>query len=125
MLLTLSQLPHPTLNSLNYVNRANWAPLAYPAVRSLLSVPMAGCMVSFGGYNGRYHNSLHVYRPEGYVVVKVPGRAASSDAAAAAAAAAQRRQPSVNGAEGHLTYKYNNVALFSKSLACPRRTLEL
>lgn len=24
---------------------------------SLLPVPMAGCMVSFGGYNGRYHNA--------------------------------------------------------------------
>lgn len=30
---------------------------------SLLTVPMAGCMVSFGGYNGRYHNAVHVYRP--------------------------------------------------------------
>jgi hypothetical protein len=39
---------------------------------SLLTVPMAGCMVSFGGYNGRYHNAVHVYRPEGFVVVK-PG----------------------------------------------------
>ncbi|KAG7671615.1 putative Acyl-CoA-binding domain-containing protein 5 [Nannochloris sp. 'desiccata'] len=39
---------------------------------SLLTVPMAGCMVSFGGYNGKYHNAVHVYRPEGFVVVK-PG----------------------------------------------------
>lgn len=30
---------------------------------SLLPVPMAGCMISFGGYNGRYHNAVHVYRP--------------------------------------------------------------
>lgn len=30
---------------------------------SLQTVPMAGCMVSFGGYNGRYHNAVHVYRP--------------------------------------------------------------
>ena len=37
---------------------------------SLLCIPMAGCMVSFGGYNGRYHNAVHVYRPEGFVVVK-------------------------------------------------------
>ncbi|RMZ56230.1 hypothetical protein APUTEX25_002420 [Auxenochlorella protothecoides] len=43
---------------------------------SLLSVPMAGCLVSFGGYNGKYHNSVHVYRPEGYVLVK----AASAEA---------------------------------------------
>lgn len=41
---------------------------------SLLSVPMAGCLVSFGGYNGKYHNAVHVYRPEGFVVVKPPPR---------------------------------------------------
>ncbi|KAI3430306.1 hypothetical protein D9Q98_004902 [Chlorella vulgaris] len=35
---------------------------------SLLPVPMAGCMISFGGYNGRYHNAVHVYRPEGYLM---------------------------------------------------------
>lgn len=35
---------------------------------SLLPVPMAGCMISFGGYNGRYHNAVHVYRPEGWGV---------------------------------------------------------
>jgi hypothetical protein len=40
---------------------------------SLLAVPMAGCLVAFGGYNGRYHNAVHVYRPEGYVVVRAPG----------------------------------------------------
>lgn len=37
---------------------------------------MAGCMLSFGGYNGRYHNAVHVYRPEGYVVVRAPASAA-------------------------------------------------
>jgi len=37
---------------------------------SLLCVPMAGCLVSFGGYNGKYHSAIHVYRPEDYVVVK-------------------------------------------------------
>lgn len=36
----------------------------------LLSVPMAGCVISFGGYNGKYHNAVHVYRPEGYVLIK-------------------------------------------------------
>eukprot|EP00887_Chlorella_sp_A99_P000351 scaffold13.g351.t1 len=41
---------------------------------SLLTVSMAGCLVSYGGYNGRYHNTVHVYRPEGYVVVKPPAR---------------------------------------------------
>lgn len=51
---------------------------------------MAGCMVSFGGYNGRYHNSVHVYRPEGYVVVKAPQRAPS-------AAEPAERKPSANG----------------------------
>ncbi len=44
---------------------------------SLLTVPMAGCMVSFGGYNGKYHNAVHVYRPEGFVVVK-PGMSAGA-----------------------------------------------
>jgi len=56
---------------------------------SLLSVPMAGCMVSFGGYNGRYHNAVHVYRPEGYVVLK-PGQHAGPAAAQAAAPGAGR-----------------------------------
>lgn len=40
---------------------------------SLVTVPMAGCMVSFGGYNGKYHNAIHVYRPEGFIVVR-PGK---------------------------------------------------
>lgn len=35
---------------------------------SLLCVPMAGCLISFGGYNGKYHNAVHVYRPENYVL---------------------------------------------------------
>lgn len=43
---------------------------------SLICVPMAGCLLSFGGYNGKYHNAIHVYRPEDYVVVK-PHQAAS------------------------------------------------
>ena len=43
---------------------------------SLVTVPMAGCMVSFGGYNGKYHNAIHVYRPEGFVVVR-PGTSAA------------------------------------------------
>jgi hypothetical protein len=55
---------------------------------SLVPVPMAGCMISFGGYNGRYHNSVHVYRPEGYVVVKAPPRTASDVA---------ERKPTANG----------------------------
>lgn len=63
--------------------------------RSLLPVPMAGCMVSFGGYNGRYHNSVHVYRPEGYVVVKAPPRAASLNEP-------DRRPSAANGAVGRM-----------------------
>lgn len=35
---------------------------------SLLCVPMAGCLLSFGGYNGKYHSAIHVYRPENYVL---------------------------------------------------------
>lgn len=49
---------------------------------SLLSVPMAGCLVSFGGYNGKYHNAVHVYRPEGFVVVKPPPRGGGGDGGA-------------------------------------------
>jgi len=77
---------------------------------SLLTVPMAGCMVSFGGYNGKYHNAVHVYRPEGFVVVK-PGIASASNAGggggssgggggAAAAAAAASSQKSLGRREG-------------------------
>ncbi|KAL4424739.1 hypothetical protein ABPG77_000082 [Micractinium sp. CCAP 211/92] len=73
---------------------------------SLLPVPMAGCMISFGGYNGRYHNAVHVYRPEGYLVAQqqalvppqqaapaattsAPAKAAAPPQAAAAAGAAE------------------------------------
>lgn len=55
---------------------------------SLLTVPMAGCLVSYGGYNGRYHNTVHVYRPEGYVVFKAPQRLGQEAGGPAAAAAA-------------------------------------
>jgi len=30
---------------------------------SLLAVPSAGIVVSFGGYNGKYHNSVHIFKP--------------------------------------------------------------
>ncbi|KAI7839120.1 hypothetical protein COHA_007124 [Chlorella ohadii] len=55
---------------------------------SLQTVPMAGCMVSFGGYNGRYHNAVHVYRPEGYLAASgmLPSPALPAVAAAAAEA---------------------------------------
>lgn len=43
---------------------------------SLITVPMAGCLVSFGGYNGKYHNAVHVYRPEGFVAIKQQAAAA-------------------------------------------------
>jgi len=56
---------------------------------SLLTVPMAGCMVSFGGYNGKYHNAVHVYRPEGFVVVK-PGSASGAGGHLSGAASAQK-----------------------------------
>lgn len=71
---------------------------------SLLSVSMAGCLVSFGGYNGKYHNAIHVYRPEGYVVVKPPnargppyrenGRSDEKEASGAQDAAALREATS-------------------------------
>lgn len=68
---------------------------------SLLCIPMAGCMVSFGGYNGRYHNAVHVYRPEGFVVVKPSGGAPTPVAARGAGSSTggpqsglARREPS-------------------------------
>lgn len=30
---------------------------------SLLALPKAGVLVSFGGYNGKYHNSVHLFKP--------------------------------------------------------------
>ena len=35
---------------------------------SLTCVPMAGCVLSYGGYNGKYHSAIHVYRPESFVL---------------------------------------------------------
>lgn len=29
----------------------------------MVSVPGANALLSFGGYNGKYHNSVHLYRP--------------------------------------------------------------
>lgn len=60
---------------------------------SLLSVPMAGCLISFGGYNGRYHNALHVYRPEGFVIVKGLGGSAQ----AAAGGQGRGESPKIGG----------------------------
>lgn len=66
---------------------------------SLIAVPMAGCVVSFGGYNGRYHNAVHVYRPEGYLVVKpqaaqaAQGAQGGSPARAAANGGAAAHEP--------------------------------
>lgn len=76
---------------------------------SLVTVPMAGCMVSFGGYNGKYHNAVHVYRPEGFVVVKpgstgaaatAAGHAHGQPASMTASAPAQRRE-TVDASTGH------------------------
>jgi hypothetical protein len=33
---------------------------------TLSCVPMAGCLLSYGGYNGKYHSAIHVFRPESY-----------------------------------------------------------
>ena len=35
---------------------------------SLTCLPMAGCVLSYGGYNGKYHSAIHVFRPESYVL---------------------------------------------------------
>lgn len=48
-----------------------WRPVATAEPRSaiaseglsLTAVRGAGALVTFGGYNGRYHNSVHVFRP--------------------------------------------------------------
>ncbi|KAK2079446.1 hypothetical protein QBZ16_003138 [Prototheca wickerhamii] len=57
---------------------------------SLLPVPMAGCLVAFGGYNGRYNAAVHVYRPEGYVVVKGHGGGGAAALESAASIPAAR-----------------------------------
>ncbi|KAK9821109.1 hypothetical protein WJX81_006949 [Elliptochloris bilobata] len=49
-----------------------WAPVTTAEPRSaiaseglsLLAAPAAGALVAFGGYNGRYHNTVQVFRPE-------------------------------------------------------------
>ncbi|KAL4422567.1 hypothetical protein ABPG75_008764 [Micractinium tetrahymenae] len=71
---------------------------------SLLPVPMAGCMISFGGYNGRYHNAVHVYRPEGYLAAQQqalvpPQQAAPATAAPALAAKAAAPAPAAAEAQ--------------------------
>ena len=38
------------------------SPLACEGL-SLQALPWAGVLTAFGGYNGKYHNSLHVFRP--------------------------------------------------------------
>ncbi|PSC67948.1 acyl-binding domain-containing 4-like isoform X1 isoform A [Micractinium conductrix] len=65
---------------------------------SLLPVPMAGCMISFGGYNGRYHNAVHVYRPEGYLATHVGAPQQHAAAGQAAAAPAAKAAPAANPA---------------------------
>ena len=30
---------------------------------SLLAVPSQGCLLAFGGYNGRYHSTVQLFRP--------------------------------------------------------------
>jgi len=64
---------------------------------SLLSVPMAGCMVSFGGYNGKYHNAVHVYRPEGFVVVKPGGQIGTGGSSGTTGGSAGGRQGGTRG----------------------------
>lgn len=66
---------------------------------SLLPVPMAGCMISFGGYNGRYHNAVHVYRPEGYLAAAggLPPQLDTPAAQPPAAAPTAAAPPAANG----------------------------
>ena len=75
---------------------------------ALLCVPMAGCLLSFGGYNGKYHNAVHVYRPDGYTVVK-------SSAALKSAAAALPRPPSLP----HLPLPSTTTTTTSASASAP------
>lgn len=55
--------------SLQWVLIGNTPPTAAIASEglSLTCVPMAGCVLSYGGYNGSYHSAIHVYRPESFV----------------------------------------------------------
>ena len=56
--------------SLEWVLIGNTPPTAAIASEglSLTCIPMAGCVLSFGGYNGSYHSAIHVYRPESFVL---------------------------------------------------------
>jgi hypothetical protein len=36
---------------------------------SLTAARSAGALVAFGGYNGKYHNSVHVFRPGGCLLL--------------------------------------------------------
>jgi hypothetical protein len=67
---------------------------------SLLPVPMAGCMISFGGYNGRYHNAVHVYRPEGYLMGGCGTAAAAAGKGGAPAALQQAGSAGSAGSAG-------------------------
>jgi len=56
--------------SLEWVLIGNTPPTAAIASEglSLTCIPMAGCVLSYGGYNGTYHSAIHVYRPESFVM---------------------------------------------------------
>jgi hypothetical protein len=42
---------------------------------SLTAVPGYGALVSFGGYNGKYHNTVHVFKPGEHPTQRIgPGK---------------------------------------------------
>jgi hypothetical protein len=85
-------------------------------------------LVSFGGYNGKYHNAVHVYRPEGFVVVKPPPRGAAGVGASGMNSAGSGRLE--NGHDHHNNSKASQEAAAaareasSHELSIMRRQLE-
>jgi hypothetical protein len=45
---------------------------------SLQAVPSHGALVAFGGYNGKYHNSVHVFKTDAVAVTTVKAHSATS-----------------------------------------------
>lgn len=80
-----------------------WSPVTAAGARSaiaseglsLTSVRSAGALVAFGGYNGKYHNTVHVYRPD--LMIENGNAAAAGEAAPATAAAASSSKQAQEG----------------------------
>ncbi|KAK9814161.1 hypothetical protein WJX72_001384 [[Myrmecia] bisecta] len=80
----LTQLGSGPLRWQTVANAALRDPIASEGL-SVLAVPAAACLLAFGGYNGKYHNTLQSFRPK---VAAEPARPRSPTKAAPQAAKA-------------------------------------